>query len=162
MPHLKRDEECYLDLSGPHVWPCLSADRVCDRFIHQRPEVRYLSAKAKLNHHVQKLVDKGVAVTCSEDRLAVSIIRRDLLGETGRTYRQRQTVGSFVHHFIDDPIEDVRTFLQNLRSMLARKMPDTSSFSISVEIIFKTEEKSFEFPQSKGYAQFCTFSGQWS
>ena len=137
MPRFEQEDEELLSLSGPHVWPRLSADLVYDRYIFQRPEIRYLRAKEKMRAWLEDIREEDLA--CPTDSMLITVIRTELRGNKNRRRRATTNIGTFAHGFHHDPMVDVQQFLVELRSFLSRHMPDAPSFGTSVRLRFQED-----------------------
>ena len=114
--------------SGPHVWPKLIVDHAQDRFIHQRPELSYLVAKRRMLEKREKN---------QEDQQPEYIRVRILRVQTNKSKSSTKYAQQFSHPInYEDPLEDVREFLQRLRKMLLRCMPDKPLLDCSLTLRF--------------------------
>lgn len=113
-------------LSGPHVWPRMTADRAVDRFIHRRPELAYLTAKRRIAEDRKK--------NENQERQALMRVRvsRVFWSESRKHKSSYQKFGHIIDY--EDPEEDVRKFLEKLRFHLKQYMPDSPMLNCSVQI----------------------------
>lgn len=115
-------------LSGPHVWPKITADRAVDRFIFRRPELAYLTAKRRMIEHRTELGQDPYPIL-------MGVRYRRVYYSGGR--REKNSMRRFGHNIDhDDPEKDVREFLENLRRILVRYMPDQILVNCSVQLRF--------------------------
>lgn len=106
----------YFDHSGPDVWPKMSGYNAWDRFIFRRPEIAYQIAVDAMNE--TREVDQEEKGT----KIAVRVCRQ-IQRLTGQ--RKESQVAKFTHNInYLDKTEDVRDFLEKLRSVLSRHLPD--------------------------------------
>lgn len=117
-------------LSGPHVWPRITADEVVDRLIHRRPEIMYLESIRRLT---KRRKSKGPA-----EEIGIRLARIYKILPRARM----QTFTGYIHTRLDDDVEDVRLFLSELRGFLKRGMPEDPTPSLSAAIIFHEPGKS--------------------
>jgi hypothetical protein len=117
------EQEDLIEFSGPHVWPKTTVWSIVDRYIHRRPELAYRKA-------VRKIKETTIE---QDDMPKITItIRSNLKGKT-------DTMGRFNHYFNEEEsdVEDVRRFLQELRLILERLMPDNQCLDCSCILFFK-------------------------
>lgn len=120
--------EAEIALSGPHVWPQMGADHAVDRYIFRRPELAYLVARRRITEVRQK---EGR----EEPQQLMSVHFRRIYWDGGRQdSKGGQRFGHMINH--EQPLDDVRRFLQNLRTNLKRYMPDTPLFNCSMQLRF--------------------------
>lgn len=122
------DQSEDLRFSGPSVWPKLSADHAWDRYIFRRPELAYLESMRRASSQRTR---KGLLPDLSTIRVRIQRIRRQ---------EKKEVVvcsTSFFHTVLDEKLEDVRTFLKELRGMMARTLPDAPALDSSVIVRFE-------------------------
>lgn len=121
-----------LRLSGPHVWPDLSAEQTVDRYIQRRPELAYLRALRRVLAGEKGRTDLAPAIQVVSARL------RTLPGN-----RQGQIhLGDFLHlTTLDDRQADVRGMLRSLRRLLLRQMPPEPLLGTRVSLLFRYDDK---------------------
>lgn len=104
------------EFSGPEIWPCVSAQDAWDRYIHRRPELAYLRAKRELNKSRSR----------AKEDLAEYIEIRMAYGHYQNGSRQKweqlQKWSRLINR--DDESADVREFLDQLRDLLKRHVPN--------------------------------------
>lgn len=126
-----------MKLSGLHVWPVIIADEAVDRFIFRRPELGYLVALKRVNENREK---EGLdPVDCIRIRLFRAYTTQPRKNIKKKSIRK--TIGTF-HQVInhEDKIADVRLFLENLRGMLKRTMPDRPILNLKVSLVYDDTE----------------------
>lgn len=147
-----------LQYSGPHVWPRLEALLTVDRFIFRRPEIAYLAARREVEKFARELRPRESimpplpvvfgtietptgsetpvvpamqeVVTKREIRIAIRQVKK----EDSRI--MRTLIGGFRHRVRSDMIEDVRTFLDELRTFLYRRVSIEPLPTVSISIDF--------------------------
>ena len=129
-----------LALSGPHVWPTISATHPIDRFIFRRPELAYLIARRKLD---------------KKRPGADAILIRPALIWHHQGRRKFQAKGKFTHFFLPDGQEDVELFLQQLRNYLKFQLGDVSLMGTSIVLRFVDPARSKD-------ASLKTFQDLWT
>lgn len=123
-------------LSGPIVWPHMAADHAVDRYIHRRPELAYLLARKRIDE-IREKDGKTTPPTL------VGVRFRRVYWDGGRHDRKgTQKFGHMINH--EDPLKDVRRFLESLRVNLKRYMPDTPLYNCSMQLMFFDWEKKNE------------------
>ncbi len=125
--------EAEIALSGPHVWPHMAADYAVDRYIYRRPELAYLIARRRI-----KAIREKDGRT--EPQQLMGIRFRRVYWDGGRHDRKGgQKFGHMINH--EEPLQDVRRFLESLRVNLKRYMPDTPLFNCSMQLRFYDWER---------------------
>lgn len=115
-------------MSGPSVWPRIYADHAADRFIFRRPELPYIVAKKRMLEHREQ---QGV----EELPQLMGVRFQRVYSDGGRiAHRGMQRFGHPINH--DDPEEDVKDFLKNLRRMLVRSVPDQPLLNCAIQLRF--------------------------
>jgi hypothetical protein len=140
-----------LEHSGPHVWPCIAAGDAPARFIHQRPELWYLSARR------QALLDteRDGREPEAADRIRCTLVLIETRITSRRTIMRQETLGSFVHsRHLDDTEEDVQEFLIELDRFLRRCLTPEMDPTWSVQLQFSL------YSQAKG-KRLVTFQRPW-
>jgi hypothetical protein len=115
------EEAHYLHLSGPHIWPNETSWQPVDRFIcGARPEIRYRMA-----------LDRALEVKKPEP---VPILRTRIytIARRRRKNQRKTHLGAVDHGILEDPQEDVRSFLLELRYFLLRKMSPSPQFGTHI------------------------------
>jgi hypothetical protein len=121
-----------LELSGPKVWPTLQAHDIPSRYIHQRPELTYLSARKEALARAER-EDRDPA---DADRIRVTVVKKWKRETSRRRIRGQETRGYFVHSKHLPPKQDVREFLKELDSYLRRKLPKEPVPGLTVQLRF--------------------------
>ena len=146
--HFQPDD---LQLSGPQVWPCVTAGDAVARYIHQRPELAYLAARRQGLEDAEREGQEPEAA----DRIRCTAV----LIETRATHRgprkHQETLGSFTHtRHLDDDEDDVREFLVELDRFLRRHLTPGSDPTWSVQLQFALRS------QAKGQ-RLVTYQRPW-
>lgn len=105
----------HLELSGPHVWPRNTVETAWDRFIIRRPELAYMIAKERIQANRESL---GIEPADSI-RTVIFRTRRQPNGPD-----EIRSLRKFHHFYLEDPLDDVKQYLEALRLNLVRVMPD--------------------------------------
>ncbi len=115
-----------MELSGPEVWPRISADRQVDLFIFRRPELWYLEALRRMRAREEEV---GVQP---------SPLMRVRVGRIKYVEKKIELVnGRSIHHTIhDDRLEDVRKLLLEIREALDLVMPSKPRHNIGAKLFF--------------------------
>ena len=117
-------------LSGPHVWPKIMADHAVDRFIFRRPELAYLVARKRMEERRRRENADPHA-----ELMGVRIHRSYHDGtEHNRGSAGMQRFGHLINH--ESPETDVREFLNDLRRILIRCLPNQPLVNCSVQLRF--------------------------
>ena len=117
-----------LALSGPHVWPKITAERQADIFIFSRPELTYLPALRKLRAETPPEELRG-------DRRHVKV-RVQRARYVDKTVQLTGNAKSWWHFVLKDPEEDVRKLLGDLRAVLVNMMPHDAEIGLCVRVEF--------------------------
>lgn len=111
-------------LSGPLVWPRISADQAYDRFIFRRPEIAYLATVRTIRTRVGS--EPGAVY--------VRVLRK----RNNQNYKA-EAASSFWHVVRkpgEDDQEDVRRFLVELRRELVRMFPEHMDHTLTCQLMF--------------------------
>lgn len=105
------------ELSGPKIWPSIIAEEAWDRYIFRRPELGYLKAKREIDK------DRRQSRREPAEYVQIRILRSYHDGNSrGPRRRQLHKWNRLINR--DDTVADVRDFLEQLRHLLSRCMPD--------------------------------------
>lgn len=124
-------------LTGPDVWPKIMADHAVDRFIFRRPELAYIIAK-------KRMVEKRKKKQMDPEAGLMGIRLRRIYYLGGK--REEKWMQRWGHQIIhEDEREDIKRFLEDLRRILNRTMPDKPLVNCSIQLRFydfdaKTDE----------------------
>lgn len=131
-----------LNLSGPNVWPKLTAELAADRFIFRRPELAYLEGLRRMaDARRRDSMDPEVPI------LLAKVYRIHFKGP-----KKRFDSISDIMHDVQwaDRLEDVRRFLSRLRTVLVKHMPDDAALDQGVLVKFidaDTREQAVSFQE---------------
>ena len=117
--------------SGPAFWPNMTAYEPADRFIHRRPEIVYQRA---VRFTLQNIADRPPHKRPNAPR----IVTYARLRYYGPHYLRTETLGHFPHTLlVVDPEEDIRRFLEELRTFLLHHAPRTPICGLALELAIK-------------------------
>lgn len=129
LEELKLAQEDLKLLSGPAVWPVISAEKACDRFIHKRPELWYLLAKKRQREL------RGASGLEPAESIIIKIY--EVGGRRrGASRRAEGKIGEMEHFFSPNRRADVRRFLVALRSWLDKNQTDAPIVGVGVRLQF--------------------------
>jgi hypothetical protein len=107
-----------MELSGPAVWPSLTAYECVDRYIFRRPEIAYLRAIRKTD---------APKIRCRIRVMTKSLGKRGML---------REKVGEVIHERISGERGDVTSFLRSLRFEMKRSLPEIPIPGMAIALEF--------------------------
>lgn len=122
----------HFEFSGPEFWPSLKVESAADRFIFRRPEVPYQIALEQINE-VRATEDLGPAEVI---HIAIKRVVYPVGGQAKR--KQFATFAHTVNTF--DKADDIRRFLEELRMMLSRHLPNKPLPTSSIELSFSDRQ----------------------
>jgi hypothetical protein len=101
------------EVSGPEVWPNITAYHPVDRYIHRRPELAYLQfMRTIITFRKENGMPEPTFIRYTIQRI-----------DTSEKRKRHERLGVLGHIILSEPKEDVRAFLKNLRRFLQRGMP---------------------------------------
>jgi len=124
--------ESALALSGPNVWPNLAADHAVDRYIFRRPEIRY---------HTARLRQAETRAAKLPPPLPRVVLIRFVTSRRVRGKEHTQQIGTLIHTIDhEDDLNDVRILLEEIRTYLARRMPNNPRPGYHLQLRFLDED----------------------